>query len=69
MRARDNRDFSPPDMTETFFSDLLETGNPYQKSIIFCASDNHASLVKINLQKIYNDWCEKNNIEFYFFNL
>ena len=47
-------------MSEMVFEDLLKTGTPHQKSIIFCNSDVHASLVQFSLQKIYNNWCEEN---------
>lgn len=49
-------------MCETFFEDLLKNSEIHQKTIIFCASDIHASLVQIKIDKIYKQYCLKNNL-------
>jgi type I restriction enzyme R subunit len=48
-------------MCEDFFESIIKKGGPHQKTIIFCVTDNHASLVQIYLNGIYNEWCKKNN--------
>lgn len=47
-------------MTEDFFQLLLDTGTPYQKTIIFCAGDNHAGQISMRLNNLYQEWCNKN---------
>jgi type I restriction enzyme R subunit len=47
-------------MTQDLFQLLLDTGTPYQKTIIFCASDNHANQIAIRLNNLYSDWCREN---------
>src|ERR687886_2357366 len=42
---------------ETLFNYLLETGGPEQKTIIFCARDQHAGAVAIALNNLYHAWC------------
>ena len=47
-------------MTKHLFQQLLETGGPEQKTIIFCARDRHADDVASQLNNLYADWCAKN---------
>ena len=45
-------------MCGDFFGQLLaRDGNPYQKSIIFCASDDHAAAVAAEMGNLYAAWC------------
>jgi type I restriction enzyme R subunit len=44
-------------MCRDLFEQLTETGEPEQKTIIFCASDNHADRVAIEMNNLYADWC------------
>ena len=37
---------------------LIETGGPEQKTIIFCASDAHADAVAAQLNNLYAQWCQ-----------
>ena len=50
-----------PDRTRAMCEDLfglwLATGGPEQKSIIFCARDDHASRVADELSNLYAAWC------------
>lgn len=50
-------------MSEDIFQHLLDTGTPHQKTIIFCASDAHASNVAIELNNIYSRWCQQKQVE------
>lgn len=45
-------------MGEDLFGQLLETGGPEQKTIIFCASDAHADAVAAQLNNRYRAWCQ-----------
>lgn len=47
-------------MCEDFFDFLLQTGGPYQKTIIFCVSELHSEEVCIKIQNLYNQWCLDN---------
>ncbi|MDP2857788.1 MAG: helicase-related protein, partial [Bacillota bacterium] len=47
-------------MTQDLFSHLLAAGGPEQKSIIFCASDQHCDRVAASLNNLYADWCTRN---------
>jgi type I restriction enzyme R subunit len=47
-------------MTKDLFDLLLETGGPEQKTIIFCARDQHADAVAIALNNRYAAWCAAN---------
>lgn len=47
-------------MSENFFSTMLKNGSVHEKTIIFCASDNHAILVQIEINKLYKNWCREN---------
>ncbi|MBF6604849.1 MAG: DEAD/DEAH box helicase family protein [Chloroflexi bacterium] len=44
-------------MTNDLFDRLLETGGPEQKTIVFCARDQHADAVAIALNNRYARWC------------
>ena len=48
-------------MTQSLFNNLLETGGPEQKTIIFCARDRHADDVAAAMNNLYAEWCEQNN--------
>jgi type I restriction enzyme R subunit len=43
-------------MCRDLFGQLLETGGPEQKTIIFCASDPHADAVAAQLNNLYSAW-------------
>lgn len=47
-------------MCKDLFNFLLRTGEPEQKTIIFCASDSHADKVAIRLNNRYAAWCRLN---------
>lgn len=47
-------------MCEDFFDLLLKSGDPHQKTIIFCVRDTHANQVMIALNNIYEKWCKEN---------
>jgi type I restriction enzyme R subunit len=44
-------------MTKHLFGQLLATGDPEQKTIIFCARDTHADRVAVAMNNLYADWC------------
>lgn len=44
-------------MTADLFDQFLVTGGPEQKTIIFCARDQHADAVAIALNNRYAKWC------------
>jgi type I restriction enzyme R subunit len=44
-------------MCRDLFNLLLRTGGPEQKTIIFCAGDNHADQVAIEMGNLYAAWC------------
>ncbi|MDX2049191.1 MAG: DEAD/DEAH box helicase family protein [Chitinophagaceae bacterium] len=46
-------------MCSNLFNELLQTGGPHQKTIIFCASDIHAEKVAIQLHNLYRQWCRQ----------
>jgi type I restriction enzyme R subunit len=50
-------------MCRHLFERLRATGDndPLQKTIVFCASDNHADLVANKLNGLYAEWCKANN--------
>lgn len=50
-------------MCHDLFSYFLESYNPEQKTIIFCASDDHAREVAHRLEGIYSEWCRDNEID------
>ncbi len=47
-------------MTADLFDLLLATGGPEQKTIIFCARDQHADAVAIAMNNRYAAWCKTN---------
>ena len=47
-------------MTADLFDLLLATGGPEQKTIIFCARDQHADAVAIAMNNRYAAWCNDN---------
>ncbi|MBA2382632.1 MAG: DEAD/DEAH box helicase family protein [Chloroflexi bacterium] len=47
-------------MTADLFDLLLATGGPEQKTIIFCARDQHADAVAIAMNNRYAGWCKDN---------
>jgi len=46
-------------MCRHLFDQLLMTGNPEQKTIIFCRRDRHADDVTAYLNNLYADWCAR----------
>lgn len=48
-------------MCSDLFQHLLETGGPEQKTIIFCARDQHADDVAAEMNNLYSAWCRKNS--------
>jgi type I restriction enzyme R subunit len=58
----DNKLLSPErveSMTRQLFADLVGTGGPEQKTIIFCARDSHADRVAAAMNNHYADWCKE----------
>ncbi|MCL5986304.1 MAG: DEAD/DEAH box helicase family protein [Actinobacteria bacterium] len=53
-----------PDRVRAWCKDLfdmfLRTGDPHQKTVIFCVRDTHADAVAAELNNIYADWCARN---------
>jgi type I restriction enzyme R subunit len=47
-------------MCRSFFDELLATGGPEQKTIIFCRRDRHADEVANEMNNLYADWCGRN---------
>jgi type I restriction enzyme R subunit len=47
-------------MAADLFANLLATGGPEQKTIVFCARDRHADDVAIALNNLYARWCREN---------
>jgi type I restriction enzyme, R subunit len=45
-------------MCADLFAQLLATGGPEQKTIIFCVRDIHADRVAIELNNLYAAWCQ-----------
>ncbi|MDP9363139.1 MAG: DEAD/DEAH box helicase family protein [Chloroflexota bacterium] len=45
-------------MTDDLFEQLMATGGPEQKTIVFCAGDAHADMVAIELNNRYAAGCE-----------
>ncbi len=48
-------------MCRSLFDELIATGGPEQKTIVFCARDRHADDVASELNNLYADWCANNN--------
>ena len=46
-------------MCQDLFANLLATGTPEQKSIVFCASDDHAASVAGIMGSLYEHWCQE----------
>jgi type I restriction enzyme R subunit len=44
-------------MAQDLFNQLVATGTPEQKTIIFCVRDSHADEMAIALNNLYADWC------------
>ena len=44
-------------MCRSLFDDLLSTGEPEQKTVIFCARDAHADAVAAEMNNLYARWC------------
>lgn len=44
-------------MCQDLFSQLLETGTPEQKTVIFCVRDSHADDVAAEMNNLYVKWC------------
>ena len=51
------------EMCGHLFQRLLETGGPEQKTIIFCARDNHAENVAIAMNNLYAQWRRDQGLE------
>jgi type I restriction enzyme R subunit len=47
-------------MCRDLFEQLVAGGDPEQKTIIFCARDQHADDVASAVNNLYADWCAKN---------
>jgi len=47
-------------MCADLFNDLLDSGGPEQKTIIFCTRDSHADAVAIEMNNLYAKWCADN---------
>lgn len=45
-------------MAEDLFAHLLATGGPHQKTIIFCARDDHAAEIAAAMNNAYATWCK-----------
>lgn len=48
------------EMCGDLFGQLLATGGPTQKTIIFCAGDSHAEQVAIGMNNLYAEWARAN---------
>jgi type I restriction enzyme R subunit len=44
-------------MTRDLFANLVATGGPEQKTVVFCASDRHADDVAVAMNNLYASWC------------
>lgn len=47
-------------MCQDLFDYMLATGNPEQKTIIFCARDRHADDIAVCMNNLYAKWCAAN---------
>lgn len=47
-------------MSKDLFENLVATGSPEQKTIIFCATDQHADRVTVAMNNLYAGWCATN---------
>jgi type I restriction enzyme R subunit len=50
-------------MCRDLFDMLLQTGDPLQKTIIFCTRDTHADAVAAEMNNLYADWCARNGAQ------
>lgn len=50
-------------MCDDLFRYLLETGGPYQKTIIFCVRDRHADDVAAAMNNLYAAWYKREGLE------
>ena len=48
------------EMCDDLFQRLLDSGGPLQKTLIFCASDDHADKVAAEMGNLYAKWCGEN---------
>lgn len=46
-------------MCRDLFAQLIATGGPEQKTIVFCRRDRHADDVAANLNNLYAEWCAR----------
>jgi len=44
-------------MCRDLFAALVKTGGPEQKTIVFCARDDHADRVAATINNLYAEWC------------
>src|SRR5919109_4848635 len=49
-------------MCNDLFNLLVESGGPAQKTIIFCARDDHADRVATEMNNLYRDWRAANGL-------
>lgn len=49
-------------MCDALFNQLLDTGGPEQKTIIFCTTDAHADVVANEMNNRYANWCDENDV-------
>ena len=47
-------------MCADLFSHFVASGDPEQKTIIFCVRDRHADAVAAAMNNLYSDWCREN---------
>ena len=56
-----------PDRVEAtckdLFEMLLQTGDPHQKTVIFCVRDTHADAIAAEMNNLYAEWCAKNEVK------
>ena len=50
-------------MCKDLFNLLVESGGPDQKTIIFCAKDNHADRVATEMNNLYREWRAANGLK------
>jgi len=48
-------------MCEDLFEHLLSTGRPLQKTAVFCVRDTHATMVRDEMNNLYQAWCKAKN--------
>lgn len=49
-------------MCRDLFAQMLDRGDPLQKTIIFCARDRHADRVATTMNNLYADWARANGL-------